>query len=411
MQNENIQNLMERCMTFFRDNSYTEHRISRYKSLWRTGIIRYMTENNIDNYSHSVGTDFISTCHNEDKVLPQNLEKIRSVQVLDEMLSLGYIRRRRITHVFHELKGPIGMEMEKLISHLTKLRRSQKTIKMYRLYLSDFLTYLNVTGVKTVAEIAENHILTFISSRNAGQENIMTTLHNLFRFWWEHHIVNGNLDDFIESYKLRKKEKIPSFYTPEEVLAVEKSVSRSSGVGKRNYAMLLLASRLGLRASDIANLQFSNIDWDNNLITLVMKKTGKLIELPLLAEIGNAIIEYLQDGRPQSKLQHVFLSSKAPYVAATSVMVGTAINTIICKSGINITGKHHGPHSLRHSLASKMLTNGTAMPVISESLGHRSSESTRSYLKIDIKSLQQCALPVPPISEDFYKQEGGAFYG
>ncbi len=148
-------------------------------------------------------------------------------------------------------------------------------------------------------------------------------------------------------------------------MIVENSVSRSSGVGKRNYAMVLLASRLGLRASDIAGLRFSNIDWDRSTITLVMQKTGKAIELPLLADVGNAIIDYLQNGRPRSALQSVFLSGRAPYVAATKSMVCSAINAIICKSGIDVTAKHHGPHSLRHSLASAMLENGTMMPVIS----------------------------------------------
>ena len=194
-------------------------------------------------------------------------------------------------------------------------------------------------------------------------------------------------------------------------MTVENSIQRSSGVGKRNYAMILLACRLGLRASDIAGLQFSNIAWDQNLITLVMRKTRKVIELPLLADVGNAIIAYLQHGRAESTLQSVFLSSRAPYIAATKSMVCAAINTIICQSGIDITAKHHGPHSLRHSLASAMLEGGTTIPVISESLGHRSAQTTLTYLKIDIKSLLKCALPVPPIPEDFYKQRGGAFYG
>jgi integrase len=144
-----------------------------------------------------------------------------------------------------------------------------------------------------------------------------------------------------DSYEFGKKEHIPSFYTATEVMTVEGSIDRSSGVGKRNYAMVLLASRLGLRASDIANLKFSNLDWDNNLITLVMQKTDKTIELPLLADVGNAIIDYLRHGRPQSDLQHVFLSSRAPYVTATKEMVCSVINTIICKSGIDVTSKHH----------------------------------------------------------------------
>ena len=411
MQEVKIQDLMECCIKYFRDNCYTENRISKYKSLWRTGIVRYMSEHEIEAYSPSVGADFMSTCHYNGEVRPHEREKIRSTQVLDDMLSLGRIRKRCFTPVCHALDGMIGHDMEKLIIHLTNLRRSQVTIKDYRLYLSEFLMHLSANDVNTVAEIAESHILSFVSSHPTNKVNIVSALRVLFRFWKEEHIVEGRFDDLFDTYKLRRKERIPSFYTAAEVMTVEQSVSRSSGVGKRNYAMVLLASRLGLRASDIANLQFSNIDWDNDLITLVMRKTGKIIELPLLANIGYAIIDYLQHGRPQSDLQNVFLSSRAPYVAATKPMVCSAINAIICQSGIDVATKHHGPHSLRHSLASAMLENGTMIPLISESLGHRSTQTTLTYLKIDIKSLIQCALPVPSVPEDFYKQRGGAFYG
>lgn len=403
---------MVRCIEYFKEHCYTENRISKYKSLWRTGIVHFMTERSIENYSPSVGADFVSSCcHLKGEIRHQEREKIRSVQVLDDMLSLGVIRKRCFIPIHHSLDGEVGREMEKLITHLINLRRSQVTIKDYRLYLSEFLTHLNISGVKTVAGIADRHILSFVSSHPTNKVNIVSALRVLFRFWNEKHIVDERFDDLFDTYKLRKKERIPSFYTAEEVATVENSVSRSSSVGKRNYAMVLLASRLGLRASDIANLQFSNIDWDKDMITLIMQKTGKTIELPLLADVGNAIIDYLQHGRPQSEMQNVFLSCRAPYVAATKAMVCAAINTVICKSGIDVSAKHHGPHSLRHSLASTMLENGTMMPVISESLGHRNTETTLTYLRIDIKSLMQCAIPVPPVPDEFYNQRGGAFYG
>jgi len=370
-----------------------------------------MSEFGIKFYSLNVGVDFISTCHINGIIRPQEREKIRSVQVLDDMLLLGRIRKRCLTPVCHNLDGAIGQEMEKLITHLTNLRRSETTIKDYRLYLSEFLSYLNASRVKSVSEIADKHILTFFTSHPTNKVNIVSALRVLFRFWKEEHIVDGRYDNLFDTYKLRKHEKIPSYFSSAEVLKIENTISRSSAVGKRNYAMILIASRLGLRASDIAGLQFSEIDWDKDIITLIMKKTGKVIELPLLADVGNAIIDYLQHGRPQSDLQNVFLSSRAPYVAATSDMVCSAINETVCKSGVDVIGKHHGPHSLRHSLASAMLEGGTSIPIISESLGHRSTQTTHTYLKIDIKSLIKSALPVPPVNEDFYMQRGGAFYG
>ena len=411
MEEVKIFELTERCIKYFQKQCYTRNRITVYKSLWRNGIIRYMSQKDIESYSPSVGAEFVSTCHFHGTIRPQEREKIRSIQVLDDMLKLGYIRKRCFTPVFHALDGEVGAEMEKLITHLTNLRRSMVTIKDYRLYLSEFLMHLNERNVKHVPAITEKDILTFVSSHPTNKVNIVSALRVLFRFWREEHIVDDRFEELFDTYKTHKPERIPSYFTANEVMRIEQSVSRNSANGKRNYAMLLLASRLGLRASDIANLQFSDIDWDKNMITLTMQKTKKVIELPLLADVGNAIIDYLRHGRPKSDSQNVFLSGNAPYVAATKNMVCAAINGIILRSGVDTSGKHHGPHSLRHSLASAMLNGGSMMPVISESLGHRSTQTTLAYLKIDIRSLQKCALPVPEIADCFYMQRGGAFYG
>ena len=411
MEEVKILELTERCIKYFQRQCYTRNRITVYKSLWRNGIISYMSQKGIESYSPSVGAEFVSTCHFHGTIRPQEREKIRSIQVLDDMLKLGYIRKRCFTPVFHALDGEVGAEMEKLITHLTNLRRSMVTIKDYRLYLSEFLMHLNERNVKHVSAITEKDILTFVSSHPTNKVNIVSALRVLFRFWREEHIVDDRFEELFDTYKTHKPERIPSYFTANEVMRIEQSVSRNSANGKRNYAMLLLASRLGLRASDIANLQFSDIDWDKNMITLTMQKTKKVIELPLLADVGNAIIDYLRHGRPKSDSQNVFLSGNAPYVAATKNMVCAAINEIILRSGVDTSGKHHGPHSLRHSLASAMLNGGSMMPVISESPGHRSTQTTLAYLKIDIRSLQKCALPVPEIADCFYMQRGGAFYG
>lgn len=411
MEEVKILELTEQCVKYFQEQCYTKNRITVYKALWRNGIIRYMSQKGIESYSPSVGAEFVSTCHFHGTIRPQEREKIRSIQVLDDMLKLGYIRKRCFTPVFHALDGEVGAEMEKLITHLTNLRRSMVTIKDYRLYLSEFLMHLNERNVKHVSAITEKDILTFVSSHPTNKVNIVSALRVLFRFWREEHIVDDRFEELFDTYKTHKPERIPSYFTANEVMRIEQSVSRNSANGKRNYAMLLLASRLGLRASDIADLQFSDIDWDKNMITLTMQKTKKVIELPLLADVGNAVVDYLRHGRPKSDSQNVFLSGNAPYVAATKNMVCAAINVIILRSGVDTSGKHHGPHSLRHSLASAMLNGGSMMPVISESLGHRSTQTTLAYLKIDIRSLQKCALPVPEIADNFYMQRGGSFYG
>lgn len=369
-----------------------------------------MKEKNLSLYTLSLGQEYVTDCIPCDNLRHDDREKIRSIQVLDDYLNLGYIRKRTVVPVKHTLEGEIGLQMQKLINHLQSLRRSSVTIKDYELYLNRFLVSLNQSGVYTMNEISERHILEFLSTTENNKINVVSSLRVLFHFWFESHITDGNFEDILRSYKWVKHEKIPSFFTTDEVRAIEESVDKSSGVGRRNYAMLLLASRLGLRASDIANLQFSNIDWEKNEIKLTQYKTGHPITLPLLNDVGNAIIDYLKYGRFKSEAQNVFISSRAPYIPANTGIVCSAIREVISKSRVKTDGRHHGPHSLRHSLASCLLKNETPIHVISETLGHTKTDTTMTYLRIDLTSLLKCAITVPPVSDEFYTQKGGVFY-
>lgn len=349
-------------------------------------------------------------CIPYDNLRHDDCEKIRSIQVLDDYLNLGCIRKRTVVPVKHELYGEIGVLMQKLIDHLHSLRRSSVTIKNYELYLNRFLSYLNRSGVYTLNEMREHHILEFVSTTENNKINIVSSLRVLFRFWSENHLTDVDFENILKYYKWVKHEKIPSYFAADEVRVIEESVDRSSGVGKRNYAMILLASRLGLRASDIAQLQFSNLDWERNEIRLTQYKTGNPITLPLLSDVGNAIIDYLKYGRFKSESQHVFITCRAPYIPASKSTVCSAIRENISKSKVITDGRHHGSHSLRHSLASCLLKNEVPMPVISEVLGHAKTDTTMKYLRIDLTSLVKCTLPVPCVADSFYMQKGGVFY-
>jgi site-specific recombinase XerD len=409
MQQE-ISKLIDDCLLFFSGNCYSQNRIDKYRSLWKYGILRYMKGRDRSLYTPSLGQEYITECIPFDNLRHDDREKIRSIQVLDDYLNLGYIRKRSVSPVKHPLDGEIGLQMKKLTEHLQSLRRNWVTIKDYELYLNRFLCYLNQSEVYTMKEIRERHILAFLSTTENNKINVASSLRVLFRFWFENHMTDENFEDVLKYYKWVKHEKIPSFFTTDEIRTIEESVDRSGGTGKRNYAMILLADRLGLRASDIANLQFSNIDWDKSEISLTQYKTGRPISLPLLNDVGNAIIDYLKYGRFKSESQNVFISGRAPYIPANKSMVCSAIQEVIVRSKVKTDGRHHGPHSLRHSLASCLLKNQTPIYVISETLGHSKTDTTMTYLRIDLVSLMKCALPVPSIPDDFYTQKGGVFY-
>jgi integrase len=185
------------------------------------------------------------------------------------------------------------------------------------------------------------------------------------------------------------------------------SIDRGNPRGKRDYALILLAARLGLRASDIANLTFSSFKWEKNTIEIVCKKTGEAAILPLLNDVGEAVIDYIRYARPKSGVNFLFLKLNAPNDVMYANSIHHTVYTRLKGVGIHIPpGKKHGPHALRHSLASALLDNNVPMPVISEALIHTDIESTSTYLKIDISKLRECAVEIPSFYQEITEAGG-----
>lgn len=310
----------------------------------------------------------------------------------------------------YELTGEIGDAIYRFAEYRRKRNFSEDTIADSLIYLSRFHEHLGHYGVKAISELNQQVLVSFVNSLGFYSKSTihctLCALRVFLRYLHNEHFLERDLSYLIPKDNYRKEAKLPTSYTQEEVEHLLSSVDRGNPKGKRDYAMLLLAARLGLRASDICGLKFTNIIWDQNLIVLIQQKTKKQIELPILQEIGNTIIDYMKYGRPVSDSPFVFLKLYPPYEKLAEPTLHSIVSAYLNKSGIaNASIKKHGPHALRHSLAGILLEKKTPLPVISEVLGHESTESTKSYLRIDMQALRQCALEVPPLNTRFYETE------
>jgi integrase/recombinase XerD len=187
---------------------------------------------------------------------------------------------------------------------------------------------------------------------------------------------------------------IPRAIPPDLVRRLLASINRRTAIGRRDYAILLLLSRLGLRASEVAGIVLEDIDWNAGTL-IIRRKGGRHSTLPLPAEVGAAITAYLRNGRPRNNnCRSVFLRSRAPFKGFLGpVAITSVVRNNLARAGINAPTK--GAHQFRHGLATDLLRHGASLMEIGELLGHRSPETTRIYTKVDLKALQPLALPWP----------------
>lgn len=158
---------------------------------------------------------------------------------------------------------------------------------------------------------------------------------------------------------------------------------------------MLLASELGMRSSDISRLMISNLHWERNTIEFIQYKTKIFLQLPLLENIRYALIDYIKNARPACSCTNVFVGIRNGYAPFSNTCIHAFVSKYFKKANIDISARKHGPHALRHSLASNLMNNNTPMHIIKDVLGHTNLNTTSIYLNIDLNTLKRIALEVP----------------
>ena len=186
---------------------------------------------------------------------------------------------------------------------------------------------------------------------------------------------------------------IPRAISPAQIHQLLTSIDQRTAVGRRDYAIVLLLARLGLRSGEVAFLKLDDIDWNTGTLS-VRGKSALLNEFPLPREVGKAITAYLRDGRPPSTSRRVFLRAKAPIRGFRGASgVGSIVRHSLQRAGVN--APTYGAHQFRHGLATEMLRQGASLGEIGDVLGHRHPQTTMIYTKVDLDALRTLALPWP----------------
>lgn len=410
MLQESLLNLRQRVEALFRDKGYKEACIERYNHTW-DHLWNFMSKKGVVLYTRELGKSFLDTRYGGKSFIEltkRQQECVRHIEVLTQMLETGTVHRSRVTPKKIVFAGPEGVLFNQFLSAETEYKRSS-SVQRYEERLYNLYTFLCEKHI-FLSDMTPSVLMEYVSHLDyvksaPDRDNIIMTTRIFFRYLCANRQLSDNREELwmsLMKIKGHYNTHIPTVYTEEEIERMIQSIDRGSSQGKRDYAMILLAARYGLRVSDIIGLRFVNLDWDHDRICIIQKKTEKRVVLPLSDEVGEAIIDYIRHGRPEVDSPCVFLTVQAPYKPLGSNILVSRIKDCAARANIVVNGRKTGPHALRHSLATNLLKASTSLPVISEILGHSSTESTKTYLRVNIDLLRQCALEVPFVPSSFY---------
>ena len=277
---------------------------------------------------------------------------------------------------------------------------AQATVVYYLAFARKFVTLQFPQGEVDFRQLTPDRITDYIrqqAQQMAGSLRIpllVTALRSFLRHLLQVGLIQTDLAVCVPAVATWSLSEVPKYLSPDQVQKVLDGCDRNYAGGKRNYAILLLLARLGLRASEVVALTLDDLDWERGLIT-IHGKGQRVDQLPLPSEVGAAIAEYVRLARPAcGTCRRVFIRNQAPWVGlANSVAICSLVDQALRQAGVESVRR--GSHVFRHSLATRMINSGSSLPEIGELLRHRHPDTTRIYAKVDLTSLRTIALPWP----------------
>jgi site-specific recombinase XerD len=318
------------------------------------------------------------------------LRLLREIDVIDKKAVPKIARTQLLT-----------IEEEFTIYLRQERRLSDRTIVNYIHHVKKFIAERFGNNTIQFNRLCPKDITEFVqrfaneSNSSSYSERMTTALRIFLRYLWYKDEITTNLALCVPSVAKWRLASLPKFINPDQVQIVLQSINRQTSIGKRNYAIMLLLSRLGLRAGEIVALKIEDIDWENGVIT-ILGKNGQKDRIPIPHDVGKAIAIYLKNGRPNCSSRRVFVRHKPPICGFKNYMaISTMVHRALERVGIGKELPYIGAHLFRHTLATEMLQKGFSLGEVGEILRHQNPNTTAIYAKVDINALKSLSKPWP----------------
>lgn len=291
---------------------------------------------------------------------------------------------------------PFAQSAPGFVAHLQEERGLRvTTVEAYVAQLRSLERYLTAHHIDGPRGITPSLLDGFLAEMrtHVHARSLSTTcaaLRGFLRYLFRERLVERDLSAVIDRPRSYRLSDIPRAINAEDVTRMLATVERRSSVGKRDYALLLLLVVYGLRAREVAALTLDDIDWQASVLHVRGRKAGHATTYPVATEVGEAVVDYLQHGRPHTAGRTLFFRSVAPRAAMTYRNVSDRARYYLRKAHVEVA--RPGSHTLRHSCAQRMVDAGFSLKVIGDVLGHRCASSTRTYAKVAVDGLRDVAL-------------------
>lgn len=387
-QYHSFEELETRLLDKLRDQGCSPVTITSYRYLC-SSVFKWLKENGYDFYAEEGGNAFLReyrSKHGENQYYA-NLKTV--ISRLDDMAKGAWcsVHSDKGKHFF--LPGDFQETVNRYCNWNDDIGRATGTVRIKRYAVSWF--WDEVAKQKCYSRDQLSPTLIVRACVKVSNRSLWGEIRLFLRWLAEQGYLKSDYSTVVPHY--RKPYVMPSVYSVEEIKRIEQAVDTSSILGKRDYAMLLLASRMGMRSGDIANLKLENLH-DPNELNIVQQKTGNALHLPMISEVRSAIEDYLSV-RPSSPMDSVFINTYAPYHAITTSTLRSALTKYIKLAGIEPGNRKRGPHTLRSSLASSMVNSETPYETVRKVLGHSSNNAIKHYARIDVEKLRRYSLEPP----------------
>ena len=390
--------LVDNVIPCIKAKQYSENYISGFRQIFRR-LKSYCEEHGEIYFNTNLAQQFLSECYG---VQPGTVERRcsrahRAMDLLSDYQHFGTVMiRRRLDRTF-----PVALEAasEGYLKQMELRGCRKNTVLSHRKFLFRFTDFLDSIGTAGFEYLTPDSVNQFIKVVLCNYSNsVAMEYYGILRRFLQYLALSGNTKEDLSSKLVPVKRsstsaRIPTTLSLDQIESILSSVDRESPQGKRDYAVLMIAVKLGIRTCDIRNLRPSNFDWEQHMVSFTQIKTGEPLSLPLPMDVGWAVIDYLKNGRPVSEAPEIFLRAVAPYESLQNF--DNILIKHMRKAGIPLDSlKHHGLHSLRHSLATHMLDEEIPITSIQGVLGHVNAESTEKYIGVNVRQLRSCALEV-----------------